>query len=181
MSCKALGEIVWRIWRAPCKLWRFEHQMLTRCLLQLGPELQNSRCNLHLVPTTTWSTDVYGRDCIDNYATYRQYFPMRHQKPAMHVAEICIIRQRNVHHQIGDQHFCFWGQFLSLGDKNKSSVNSFKGFLLKKCAKISRFWGICVFFCHMGPTSTTNEFFWKKFPHFAKYFFKCQKTTRFLP
>jgi hypothetical protein len=39
---------------------------------------------------------------------------------------------------------------------------------------------LCFFFSyrHMGPTSTTNEFFWKKFPHFAKFFFLMSKDNQ---
>jgi hypothetical protein len=127
--------------------------MLTRCLLQLGPELQNSRCNLHLVPTTTWSTDVYARDCIDNYGTCSQYFPMIALTIMERVASTfpcdtknrqsgqCMLQKVAWHHKemyTTKSVTSIWGQFLSLGffslgDKKKSSSNSFKGFLLKKC------------------------------------------------
>ncbi len=112
------------------KFWRFEHQMLTRCLLQLGPELQNSRCNLHLVPTTTWSTDVYARDCIDNYGTCSQYFPMIALTIMERVASTfpcdtknrqsgqCMLQKVAWHHKemyTTKSVTSIWGQFLSLG------------------------------------------------------------------
>ncbi len=124
------------------ELWRIEHQMLTRCLLQLGTELQNSRCNLLLLPTTTRSTDVYARDCIDNYGTCRQYFPMGHQNLAVHVQKVASYHKEMYTTKLVTS---IWS-FFTLADKNKSSADSFKGFLLKKHAPKSPDFEEIVFF-----------------------------------
>jgi hypothetical protein len=77
--------------------------------------------------------------------TCSQYFPMRHQKPATIVAgEFC----RKLHHTrnkctppccVVTSDFFGGPVFVAWRQKQKSSANSFTGFSLKKCAKISRF------------------------------------------
>jgi len=113
--------------------------MLTRCLLQVGTELQ--------IVGVIYSLSRPPRDL--------QMFMLAIALTIMErVASTLPCDTRNRHsgecmsQKVASHHkemyttklvASIWGQFLSLGDNTKSCSNSFKGLLLINCAKISRF------------------------------------------